>query len=86
MLLEVYDNIIGDQFIKPMLDPIPGADLLQVHDLPYMFLLMVGMALVRKPGCVTAMVFVNFLLGAAAVRQRPRRARLDRRADPGDLL
>jgi hypothetical protein len=26
------------------------------------FLLMVGVALVRKPGCVTAMVFVNFLL------------------------
>jgi hypothetical protein len=62
VLLEVYDNIIGDQFIKPLVDVIPGADLLQVHDLPYMFLLMVGVALVRKPGCVTAMVFVNFLL------------------------
>jgi hypothetical protein len=62
VLLEVYDNIIGDQFIKPLVDVIPGADLLQLHDLPYMFLLMVGVALVRKPGCVTAMVFVNFLL------------------------
>jgi ABC-type cobalt transport system permease component len=62
VLLEVYDNIIGDQFIKPLINTIPGADLLQVHDLPYMFLLMVGVALVRKPGCVTAMVFVNFLL------------------------
>jgi hypothetical protein len=62
VLLEVYDNIIGDQFLKPILDVIPGADLLQLHDLPYMFLLMVGVALVRKPGCVTAMVFVNFLL------------------------
>ncbi len=62
VLLEVYDNIIGDQFIKPLIDVIPGADLLQLHDLPYMFLLMVGVALVRKPGCVTAMVFVNFLL------------------------
>jgi ABC-type cobalt transport system, permease component len=62
VLLEVYDNIIGDQFVKPLLDVIPGAHLLQVHDLPYMFLLMVGVALVRKPGCVTAMVFVNFLL------------------------
>jgi hypothetical protein len=29
-----------------------------------MFLLMVGVALVRKPGCVTAMVFINFLLAA----------------------
>ncbi len=62
VLLEVYDNIIGDQFIKPLIAPIPGTDLLQVHDLPYMFLLMVGVALVRKPGCVTAMVFINFLL------------------------
>ncbi|MGO9078055.1 MAG: ECF transporter S component [Streptosporangiaceae bacterium] len=62
VLLEVYDNIIGDQFLKPILDVIPGADLLQLHDLPYMFLLMVGVALVRKPGCVTAMVFINFLL------------------------
>ena len=62
VILEVYDNIIGDQFIKPIVDVIPGADLLQVHDLPYMFLLMVGVALVRKPGCVTAMVFINFLL------------------------
>jgi hypothetical protein len=62
VLLEVYDNIIGDQFIKPILNPIPGAELLQLHDLPYMFLLMVGVALVRKPGCVTAMVFINYLL------------------------
>ena len=64
VLLEVYDNIIGDQFIKPVLSPIPGAEFLQIHDLPYMFLLMVGVALVRKPGCVTTMVFVNFLLAA----------------------
>jgi hypothetical protein len=62
VLLEVYDNIIGDQFLKPIIDVIPGASLLQLHDLPYMFLLMVGVALVRKPGCVTAMVFINYLL------------------------
>ena len=62
VILEVYDNIIGDQFLKPIIDVVPGATLLQVHDLPYMFLLMVGVALVRKPGCVSAMVFINFLL------------------------
>jgi hypothetical protein len=65
VLLEVYDNIIGDQFITPLLG---GGNsilhFLQIHDLPYMFLLMVGVALVRKPGCVTAMVFINFLLAA----------------------
>ena len=62
VLLEVYDNIIGDQMIGPLINPIPGADFSQVQDLPYVFLLLVGVALVRKPGCVTAMVFVNFLL------------------------
>jgi ABC-type cobalt transport system, permease component len=62
VLLEVYDNIIGDQFIGPLINPVPGADLLQLQDIVYMFLLMVGVALVRKPGCVTAMVFINFLL------------------------
>ena len=62
VVLEVYDNIIGDQFLKPLINVIPGFDLLQIHDLPYMFLLMVGVALVRKPGVVTAMVFINFLL------------------------
>ncbi len=62
VLLEIYDNIIGDQLIGPLINPIPGADFVQVQDLPYLFLLMVGVALVRKPGCVTAMVFVNFLL------------------------
>jgi hypothetical protein len=62
VILEVYDNIIGDQFLKPIIDVIPGANLLQVHDLPYMFLLMVGVALVRKPGVVTSMVFINYLL------------------------
>ncbi|HEY2079308.1 MAG TPA: hypothetical protein VGH53_23515 [Streptosporangiaceae bacterium] len=62
VLLEVYDNVIGDQFVSPVIERIPGMDLVQAHDLPYMFLLMVGVALVRKPGCVTAMVFVNYLL------------------------
>jgi hypothetical protein len=62
VVLEVYDNIIGDQFIAPIIERIPGMDLIQAHDLPYMFLLMVGVALVRKPGCVTAMVFINYLL------------------------
>jgi hypothetical protein len=50
VLLEVYDNIIGDQLIGPLINPIPGADFSQVQDLPYLFLLLVGVALVRKPG------------------------------------
>src|SRR5262245_28381805 len=37
VLLEVYDNIIGDQLIGPLINPIPGADFSQVQDLPYLF-------------------------------------------------
>lgn len=62
VVLEVYDNIIGDQFIGPLITPIPGANLLQLQDIVYVFLLLVGVAIVRKPGCITAMVFINYLL------------------------
>ncbi|GER92114.1 hypothetical protein KDW_62760 [Dictyobacter vulcani] len=62
VLLEVYDNLLGDQFITPIIQLIPFGHLLALNDLPYMFLLMVGIALIRKPGCATAMVFLNFIL------------------------
>ncbi|HLZ55639.1 MAG TPA: hypothetical protein VKR06_01725 [Ktedonosporobacter sp.] len=65
VLLEVYDNLIGDQFITPIINILPGGEflhLLALNDLPYMFLLMVGIALIRKPGCATAMVFLNYIL------------------------
>lgn len=62
VLLEVYDNLIGDQFITPIIQGIPFAHAFALNDLPYMFLLMVGIAIIRKPGAATAMVFLNFLL------------------------
>ncbi len=62
VLLEVYDNLIGDQFITPLINLIPFGHAFALNDLPYMFLLMVGIAMVRKPGVATAMVFLNFLL------------------------
>jgi hypothetical protein len=65
VLLEVYDNLIGDQFITPVLKLLPASDTihnLAFNDIPYMFLLMVGIALIRKPGVATALVFLNFLL------------------------
>lgn len=62
VLLEVYDNLIGDQFITPIIQGIPFAHAFALNDLPYMFLLMVGVAMIRKPGAATAMVFLNFLL------------------------
>jgi hypothetical protein len=62
VLLEVYDNLIGDQFITPLIQGIPLARAFAVNDLPYMFLLMTGVAIVRKPGSATALVFLDFLL------------------------
>ncbi|CAA7600392.1 ABC-type cobalt transport system, permease component [Acididesulfobacillus acetoxydans] len=62
VLLEVYDNLIGDQFITPIIQLIPFGHAFALNDLPYMFLLMVGVAVIRKPGAATAMVFLNFLL------------------------
>jgi len=65
VLLEVYDNLIGDQFITPVLKLLPASDIihdLALNDIPYMFLLMVGIALIRKPGVAVALVFLNFLL------------------------
>jgi hypothetical protein len=62
VLLEVYDNLIGDQFITPLINLVPLGHAFALNDLPYMFLLMTGIALVRKPGAATAMVFLNYLL------------------------
>lgn len=65
VLLEVYDNLIGDQFITPLINLLPIGSTLHdfaINDLPYMFLLMVGIALIRKPYVATALVFLNFLL------------------------
>jgi hypothetical protein len=65
VLLEVYDNLIGDQFITPVLKLLPFSTIihdLAFNDIPYMFLLMVGIAIIRKPGVATALVFLNFLL------------------------
>ncbi len=62
VLLEVYDNLIGDQFVTPIIQRIPLGHALALNDLPYMFLFVVGIALIRKPGCATAMVFLNYIL------------------------
>lgn len=62
VLLEVYDNLIGDQFITPIINLIPFGHAFALNDLPYMFLLMTGIAVIRKPGAATAMVFLNYIL------------------------
>jgi len=61
VLLEVYDNIIGDQFIKPVLSPFrigPAPAARPAVHVPAHG----GRRPGQEAGCVTAMVFVNFLL------------------------
>lgn len=66
VILLVWDDIVANQLVSPFthLIPVIGGVLnaLQFHDLPYMFLLMVGVAMVRKPGIVVAMIFIKDLL------------------------
>src|SRR5260370_4836864 len=62
LLLEGYDNLIGDQFITAIINLIPFGHALALNDLPYMFLLITGVVLIRKPGAATAMVFLNYIL------------------------
>src|SRR5215472_16616454 len=41
VLLEVYDNLIGDQIITPIIKTLPAGDVLHdlaLNDIPYMFL------------------------------------------------
>lgn len=74
VILEVWDNMIADQFMGPITHAIPviGGLLsaLQFHDLPYMFLVMTTVAMVRKPGCVTALIFCKRLLGQVLLHSR----------------
>ena len=58
VLLEVYDNLIGDQFITPIINLIPFGHAFALNDLPYMFLLMTGIALIRKPGAAAALILL----------------------------
>lgn len=66
VLLLVWDDLIANQIVKPFVQSIPLVGqlltFLQFHDLPYMFLLMVGVAMVRKAGVMTSMIFIKDLL------------------------
>ena len=66
VLLFVWDDLLANQIISPFDHAIPVVgpvlSFLQFHDLPYMFLLMVGVAMVRKPGIMISMIFIKDLL------------------------
>jgi hypothetical protein len=67
VLLLVWDDLISSQIVDPFTQSIPVVgqllNFLQFADLPYMFILMVGVAMVRKPGIMTSMIFIKRILG-----------------------
>jgi hypothetical protein len=67
VLLLAWDTFLNDQLFGPIVSAIPVAgnflNWIQLPDLPYMFIVMVAVATIRKPGTVTALIFVKRVLG-----------------------
>jgi hypothetical protein len=67
VLLLAWDTFLNDQLFGPIVSSIPVAgnflDWIQLPDLPYMFIVMVAVATIRKPGTVTALIFIKRILG-----------------------
>jgi hypothetical protein len=67
VLLLAWDTFLNDQLFGPIVSSIPVAgnflNWIQLPDLPYMFIVMVAVATIRKPGTVTALIFVKRVLG-----------------------
>jgi hypothetical protein len=67
VLLLAWDTFLNDQLLGPIVSAIPVAgnflNWIQLPDLPYMFIVMVAVAMIRKPGTVTALIFVKRILG-----------------------
>ncbi len=67
VLLLAWDTFLNDQLFGPIVSAIPVAgnflNWIQLPDLPYMFIIMVAVATIRKPGTVTALIFVKRVLG-----------------------
>jgi hypothetical protein len=67
VLLLAWDSFLNDQLFGPIVSAIPifgnFLNWIQLPDLPYMFIVMVAVATIRKPGTVTAVIFVKRVLG-----------------------
>ncbi len=67
VLLLAWDTFLNDQLFGPIVSSIPVAgnflNWIQLPDLPYMFIVMVAVATIRKPGTVTALIFIKRILG-----------------------
>jgi hypothetical protein len=66
VLLLAWDTFLNDQLFGPLVTAIPVAgnflNWIQLPDLPYMFIVMVAVATIRKPGVVTTLIFVKRIL------------------------
>ena len=67
VLLLVWDSFLNDQLFGPLVTAIPVAgnflNWIQLPTIPYMFIIMVAVASIRKPGVVTCLIFVKRFLG-----------------------
>lgn len=67
VLLLAWDSFLNDQLIGPLVTAVPVAgnflNWIQLPDFPYMFIVMVAVATIRKPGVVTSLIFIETVLG-----------------------
>lgn len=67
VLLLAWDTFLNDQLFGPLISAIPVAgnflNWIQLPDLTYMFIVVVAVVTIRKPGTVTALIFVKRILG-----------------------
>lgn len=67
VMLLAWDSFLNDQLFGPLISSVPVAgnflNWIQLPDLPYLFIVMVAVATIRKPGTVTALIFVKRVLG-----------------------
>lgn len=66
VLLLAWDSFLNDELIGPIISALPVVgnflNWIQLPDLPFMFIVMVAAAMIRKPGAVTAILFVEMIL------------------------
>lgn len=67
VLLLAWDSFLNDQLFGPLISAVPVIgnflNWIQLPDLPYMFIVVLAVATIRKPGTVTALIFVKRVLG-----------------------
>ncbi len=67
VLLLGWDSFLNDQLFGPIVSAIPVfgnlLNWIQLPDLPYMFIVVVAVITIRKPGTVTALIFIKRVLG-----------------------